>query len=92
MCQLPEAVINSEVNDLQERREQYLNPALQYACKSWHKHLIDEDSACKSEITSALHNFLEKKFIFWIEVLSVLGVVRNAVNALNITANWLEVS
>ena len=92
MCKLPDATSNSEVDDLHERVKQYLNPALQYACKSWHKHLIDEHTTHRSLITPTLHHFLEKKFLFWLEVLSVLGAVREAVDALGVAAKWLEVS
>jgi len=91
MCKLPVAVTNSEVHDLQERVEQYINRGLQYACKSWHKHLVDEPTVRAPEITSALHRFLEKRFIFWLEVLSVIGAVREAVDALEAVAHWLEV-
>ena len=91
MCKLPDAVKNSEVNDLKERTKQYLDPALQYACKSWHKHLIDEPSIRTPAITSTLHQFLEKKFLFWLEVLSVLGAAKEAVGALQVAAKWLEV-
>jgi len=92
MCKLPEAVINSEVDDLQERREQYISHVLQYASKSWHKHLVDEHLTRAPEITSALHHFLEKKFLCWLEVLSVFDVVRNAVDALEVAKKWLVVS
>jgi len=91
MCKLPDAVMNSEVDDLDERIERYLDPALRYACKSWHKHLVDENTARAPTLTSALHHFLEKKFLFWLEVLSVLGAVREAVDALEVAARWLEV-
>ena len=92
MCQLPEAVSNSEVDDLQERADLYINQGLQYACKSWHKHLVNEPTANRQEITSALHSFLEKKFLSWLEVLSVLGAVRNAVDALNVVVKQFKVS
>ena len=92
MCNLPEAVKNSEVDDLQERREQYLNHGLQYACKSWHKHLINKHTSHVPKITSVLHHFLEEKFLFWLEVLSILGAVRDAVDALKVAIRWLEVS
>ena len=91
MCKLPEAVINSEVDDIKERKEKYLNHALQYACKSWHKHLDNRDPAHMSKITSVLHAFLEEKFLQWLEVLSVLGAVRNAIEALDAAARWLKV-
>ena len=93
MCKLPDGVANSDVGDLKERVEQYLNPALQYVCKSWHTHLVDKQRipASAPEITSALHRFLETKFLFWLDALSVLGVARNAVVALQAVVGWLEV-
>ncbi|KAF9644487.1 hypothetical protein BDM02DRAFT_3102845 [Thelephora ganbajun] len=91
MCKLPDAVTNSEVPDLRERTERYTSPALQYACKSWHKHLVDEHTAYTPEIISALCRFLENKFVFWLEVLSVLGAAREAVDALDLVTKRLEV-
>ena len=93
MCKIPEAVTNSEVEDLQERAERYINPELKYACKSWYKHLVDLHSAPAQlpKITSILHRFLEQKFLFWLEVLSVLGTVRDAVDALVAASEQLKV-
>jgi hypothetical protein len=93
MCKIPDAVTNSEVNDLQERTKEYINHGLRYACESWHKHLVDLRTVPTHtlKITSVLHRFLEEKFLFWLEVLSVLGTVRNAVDALEIAAKWLQV-
>ena len=93
MCKLPDSVANADVRDLKERVERYIDPALQYACRSWHTHLV---GGCTTlvhalEITSALQRFLETKFLFWLEVLSVLGAARNAVDALQAAASWLEV-
>jgi len=91
MCKLPDGAINSEVNDLSERTEQYIDQALQYACKSWHKHLVDTTPVHILKITPVLHRFLEEKFLFWLEVLSVLGAAREAVKALEAAAKWLDV-
>ena len=91
MCHLLKAVKNSEVDDLKGQAERYINQALQYTCKSWHKHLVNEPVDNRHEVTSALHCFLEKKFLCWLEVLRVLGAVRNAVDALLVAVNWLEV-
>ena len=90
MCKLPEGVANSEVVDLGDRIERYIGPALQYACRSWHKHLV---GPIPSHTASVLHKFLEKKFLFWLEVLSVLGAAREAVDALDATAKckWPDV-
>ena len=93
MCKLPDGVANSDVNDLKERTERYINPALRYACRSWHSHLVGGQAASvnRFEITSALHRFLESKFLVWLEVLSALGAVRIAVDALQAAMEWLEV-
>ena len=88
MCQLPDGVTNSEVGDLKERTEQYIGDSLEYACRSWHKHLVDKPSAQTLEI---LQRFLMEKFLFWLEVLSVIGAVRDAVDALEATAKLLDV-
>ena len=88
MCQLPDGVINSEVDNLKERTKQYIDRPLEYACRSWHKHLVDKMPARTVEI---LHQFLTKKFLFWLEVLSVFGAVREAVDALEAIVKWLDV-
>ena len=88
MCKLPDGVTNLEVDDLQERTEQYINKALEYACRSWHKHLVRNISVQTLEV---LHHFLTEKFLFWLEVLSLLGTSRDAVDALEATSKWLDV-
>ena len=93
MCNLPDGVLNSDIIDLKERTERYIDPALRYACMSWHTHLVDSHATSTNslEIASALHQFLERKLLFWLEVLSVLNAVKNAVYALRVATEWLEV-
>lgn len=93
MCKLPDAVANSDVSNLKERTEKYIDSALRYACTSWHVHLINTHTrpVHAPTITPTLRRFLGTKFLFWLEVLSVLGAVRNAVEALQVTVDWLEV-
>ena len=91
ICQLPEAVMNSEVADLWDKTEQCISPALRYACMMWHKHLVHGDADRRPVITSGLHRFLEREFLYWLEVLSVVGAAREAVDALEVAAKWLEV-
>ena len=88
MCELPSGVTNSEVDDLRERSERHIGPALEYACKSWHKHLVGKVPA---HVASVLHQFLEKKFLFWLEVLSIVGAAREAADALETAEKWLDV-
>ena len=91
MCKLPDGVINSEVDDLREKAERCIDHGLRYACRSWHKHLVDTVPAQRLKITSVLRRFLEGKFLFWLEVLSVFGTTREAVDALEVAAKWLDV-
>ena len=91
MCRLPDGVTNADVNDMKERIKEHIDQALQYACRSWHKHLVNIVPTHKQRIISILHQFLEGKFLFWLEVLSVLGVAKEAVDALQVTENWLDV-
>jgi len=90
MCRLPDGVANLDISDLDERAEKHIDPALRYACTSWHVHLVNVDARAPI-ITSTLRQFLEVKFLCWLEVLSVLGAVRNATDALQAAVGWLEV-
>ena len=93
MFEFPDGFTNDEVDGLRESAERSIDRSLRYACESWHKHLVDANAAPThtAKITSALHQFLEQKFLFWLEVLSVLGVLRDAVDALEAAGKWLEV-
>ena len=89
MCSIPDYALNSEVDDLPKRIvESGIHGALEYACRSWYKHLIIVEDHIM-DVVLALYGFLEQKFLFWLEVLSVLGVVGSAIHALNATTKWL---
>ena len=83
ICKLPDGVINSEVIDLRERTNENIGQALEYACRSWYKHLV---GTIPAHIMPILRRFLEEKFLFWLEALSVLGAAKEAVLALEATA------
>ena len=90
MCELPDGVANWEVIDLKERTEEHIGQALKYACKSWHKHLV---GTIPADVAPVLHKLMEKKLLFWLEVLSVLGAAREAIDALEATTRceWPDV-
>ena len=90
MCSIPDYALNSGVEDLPMRIEDSgICGALEYACRSWYRHLIVMECHA-AKVVSALHHFLEEKFLFWLEVLSVLGAVSDAADALNTTVMWLD--
>ena len=88
LLSLPNYALNSEVEDLQTRTKDRISIALEYACRSWHSHLIRTIGDVASVI-SDLRYFLEEKFLAWLEVVSVLGAVRGAVVSLENLMKWL---
>ena len=90
MCSIPDYALNSDVNDLSVKIEKSGIPgALEYACRSWHKHLIGTTD-WTTDVVSTLHHFLEGRFTFWLEVLSIVGAVGEAAHALTSTVKWLN--
>jgi hypothetical protein len=86
---LPHYSLNSHVEDLEARIMNHISVALQYACRSWHIHLTMAKNYSPS-IIPLLQLFLEKKFLAWLEVLSVLKATRTAVLALENLMSWLQ--
>ena len=90
MCSIPDYALNSEVEDLSKRIEESgIHGGLEYVCRSWYKHLIPTNYRI-ADVISALHDFLERRFILWLEVLSVLGTVGGAVHVLIAMVKWLN--
>ena len=89
MCSIPDYALNLEVDNLPKRIDKSGIPgALEYACRSWYKHLITARDRVAA-VVFALQGFLEQKFLFWLEVLSVLGTVGDAAHALSAVVKWL---
>ena len=86
---LPNYSLNSDIKDLEARIKDHISIALQYACQSWHNHLAMVKGDFLGIIPHIQH-FLEKKFLSWLEVLSVLKATRGAVVALERLMSWLQ--
>ena len=89
ICSIPDYALNSEVGDLSEKVKNRIREPLRYACRSWYKHLVLAGDQTQA-VASALRQFLEEKFLFWLEALSVLGAARDAVRALDAATKWLD--
>ena len=90
MCSIPDYFLNSEVENLPRRIEESgIRGALEYACRSWYKHLIGTEYRTM-EVVSALRPLLEQKFLLWLEVLSVLDAASDAAYALTAVLKWLD--
>lgn len=86
------AVPNSDVKDLQEEIKSNFLPDIQYACRHWAPHLsrVARASATgDSEVMRALDQFLQKRLIWWIEAMSLLGGLKDAIEGLIDARTWL---
>jgi len=89
VCSIPDYLLNSEVEDLPKRVEESgIHGALEYACKSWYRHLIVTKYKT-ADVVSILCCFLEQRLLLWLEVMSVLGAMGDAACALNAAVKWL---
>ncbi|KIK23227.1 hypothetical protein PISMIDRAFT_63421, partial [Pisolithus microcarpus 441] len=92
ICKLESSYLsNSEVPDLHERINKYIPPHLSYSCQFWAKHL--QKTAFNSVLANLVGTIVgSEKILFWLEVLSIIGVFGKAVDALVCTATWLLVN
>jgi hypothetical protein len=88
ICNLETSYLaNKDVVDLQTRVDKYIPPALLYACRFWDDHL--EHIGFETGLFGKLQALFEKKFLFWLEALSLtnyVGLASAACSALNL---WL---
>ena len=77
---------NKDVEDLEMRISEHLPPALSYACRFWDDHLENLDF--ETDLFGKLRTFFEKKFLFWLEALSLISDVGLASPALSSLRAW----
>ncbi len=91
ICNLESSYLaNKDVKDLRSRVDKHVPPALLYACRFWSDHLKHIDF--ETDLFIQLRTFFEKKFLFWLEALSLtsnVGLSSPALSALNV---WLASS
>lgn len=70
-----DAVLNSEIPNLESRLRECVSPALLYACQHWGDHLSQSanDTDIQKELVKELSKFASTKLLYWIEVLSLEG-------------------
>ncbi|KAJ6616366.1 WD40 repeat-like protein [Mycena sp. CBHHK59/15] len=79
---------NVDVPDLSDRVTKSISPGLAYSSCFWAAHLIGIDF--NPVICRKIKDLMQAKFPFWLEVLSLLGEVAVATNALKSTGKYLE--
>ena len=93
ICNLEDSrLANADIKDLPSRVKQNISDALQYSCLHWLNHL-SFPPANRGQCVLALGSFFEGLYpLFWIEVLSIMGMVTIAVPSLRKLLSWVRVS
>ncbi len=93
ICNLEDSrLANADIKDLPSRVNQNISDALQYSCLHWLNHLCFPP-ANRGQCALALGRFFEGLYpLFWIEVLSIMGMVPIGVPGLRKLLSWVRVS
>jgi hypothetical protein len=83
--------MNTEVRNLDARRERYIGEGLEYGCRSWAKHLRLAPRVGENvrHVVESLREFFDNHLLEWLEVLSIVGDLRCAVYSLHDVTAWL---
>jgi len=94
ICKLEDSRLsNAEVQDLQSRVKDNIADPLQYSSLYWTNHLCFTPDIGDPRVWESLKKFFEGPYpVFWIEVLSVMGMVPIGAPCLRRMISWLKVS
>ncbi|KAG8977586.1 hypothetical protein FRB94_000391 [Tulasnella sp. JGI-2019a] len=91
MRNLDPSLLNSEVEDLEERIRENISPGLQYACAHMPEH-VSQTPAESAEVESLVREFARVRLMNWLEGLSLMGRVHEAVRMALLIESWLKAS
>ena len=95
ICKLEDSrLANEDVKDLPSRIKESIPDALQYSSLHWSNHLCFTPDTGDRRVWESLKKFFEGTCpLYWIEVLSILGMLRIVVpNLRNLTSSLVKVS
>jgi len=96
ICKLDNSrLANADVRDLPSQVEQNISDPLQYSCLHWLDHLCfppaNRDQCVL--VLGCLKEFFEGLYpLFWVEVLSIMGMVSIGIPSLRRLLSWVRVS
>ncbi|KAJ7192044.1 hypothetical protein GGX14DRAFT_701470 [Mycena pura] len=89
ICGLEDSrVLNANILDLSDRVDKKISPQLSYSSRFWFTHV--HESSTDEVILKAVKNFLNDKFLYWLEVLSLLEQIPVAITALRVAAKYVQ--
>jgi len=94
ICELEDSRLpNADVKDLESRIRQNIPDPLQYSCVYWSNHLCFTSNNGNQHVMGILAEFFEGLYpIFWIEVLSIMGIVPIGAPSLRRAVSYVKVS
>ena len=90
ICGLDDYISLDEVEDLHAYQKIHIGDALGYACQFWTRHLVKIPSSGQDieEVHKAINKFFTTQFLYWIEVLCLMGNLDVGVYAINDVCEW----
>ena len=94
ICKLEDSrLANADVKDLPSRIKENISDALQYSSLYWSNHLCFTPDNRDLHVWEYLKEFFGGLYgLFWVEVLSLTGMVRIGVPSLRLVISWARVS
>ena len=94
ICKLEDSrLANVEINDLPSRIKEHISDSLQYSSLYWSNHLCFTPDNGNGRVWGMLKEFFGGLcVIFWVEVLSIMGMVPIGAPSLRRAISWVEVS
>ncbi|KAG8989748.1 hypothetical protein FRB94_014060 [Tulasnella sp. JGI-2019a] len=69
---------------------QHISLALKYACENWATHVSRASPDC-DDVYALMEMFVKTRLLFWLEVLSLLGVMGNVFGMIEQVEHWIKV-
>jgi len=96
ICKLEDSrLANADIKDLPSRVKENVSDALQYSCLHWsnHLHFPPENHDQHALLLGSLKKFFEGLYpLFWVEVLSIMGMIPIGAPSLRRLTSWVRVS
>jgi hypothetical protein len=90
ICNLPSSFLfDSQVENMEQRVQKNITEALQYSSQYWARHLVQASDDNTEDLDNSLHDFLMKRFLFWIEVMNLIGCRACCDSLLRDSLQWL---
>src|SRR5258706_7635852 len=94
ICKLEDSrLANADIRDLPSRVKEHISDALQYSCLHWSNHLCSSSENRDQCVLVSLKKFFEGLCpLFWVEVLSIMGMVPIGAPSIRRLLSWVRVS